>query len=104
MFNGQILYKMHGEPLKSQILTKHNFCVRSSVQTTNRSSTDLNDDLRKEINRVKELINVYHSLPNNVGIVAVQRLKGHLAHAEKAMRDDDIIQMLQMYAILEECQ
>lgn len=95
---------MHGEPLKSQILTKYNFCVRTSVQTTNRSSTDLNDDLRKEINRVKELLEIYHSLPNNVGRIAAQRLKIHLAHAEKAMREEDIIQMLQMYAILEECQ
>ena len=95
---------MHGKPLKTFLLPKNNFCVRTTVQTPNRSSTDLGEDLLKEINRVKELLNLYHSLPNNVGIVAAQRLKIHLSHAEKAMRDNDIIQMLQMFGILKECQ
>jgi recombinational DNA repair protein RecR len=78
--------------------------MRTTVQTSSRSSTDLHDDLIKEISRVNELIDIYHSLPNNVGVVAAQRLKIHLAHAEKAMREHDIIQMLQMYGILKECQ
>ena len=78
--------------------------MRTSVQTANRSSIDLNDDLFKEMNRVKELLDIYLSLPNNVGIVAAQRIKIHLAHAEKAIRDHDIIQMLQMHSILKECQ
>ncbi len=76
----------------------------TTVQTSNRSSTDLYDNLLKEINRVRELLDIYHSLPNNVGVVAAQRLKIHLVHAEKAMRDNDIIQMLQMHEILKECQ
>jgi GTP1/Obg family GTP-binding protein len=95
---------MQGKPLKTLLITKNNFCVKTTIQTANRSSTDLTDDLVKEITRVKELLNVYNSLPNNVGVIASQRLKIHLAHAEKAMRDNDIIQMLQMYRILEECQ
>ncbi|RYU92882.1 hypothetical protein [Emticicia agri] len=78
--------------------------MRTTVQSPNRSSTDLHDDLLKEINRVKDLLELYQSLPNNVGVVAVQRLKIHLAHAEKAIRDNDTIQMLQMYGILKECQ
>lgn len=76
----------------------------TTVQTSNRSSTELYDDLCKEINRVRELLDIYHSLPNNVGAVAAQRLKIHLAHAEKAIWDNDIIQMLQMHGILKECQ
>lgn len=95
---------MHGKPLKTFLLTKNNFCVKTIVQPPNRSSTDLHDDLVREINRVKELLDLYHSLPNNIGIISAQRLKIHLAHAEKAMRENDIIQMLQMYGILKECQ
>lgn len=95
---------MNGKPLKTYLLTKNNFCVKTTVQSQNRSSTDLQDNLLREINRVKELLNLYLSLPNNVGIVGAQRLKIHLAHAEKAMRDNDIIQMLQMFGILKECQ
>ncbi len=95
---------MHGKPLKTFLLTKNNFCVKTTVQTPHRSSTDLHDDLAKEINRVKELLDLYHSLPNNVGIISAQRLKIHLAHAEKAIRENDIIQMLQIYGILKECQ
>jgi hypothetical protein len=95
---------MDGKPLKTLLIAKNNFCVRTTIQTTSRSSTDLTDDLLKEIDRVKELLNLYHSLPNNVGIISAQRLKIHLAHAEKALRDNDIIQMLQMYSILKECQ
>ena len=78
--------------------------MRTTIQTSNQSSTDLTHDLLKEISRVKDLLNLYHSLPNNAGIIASQRLKIHLAHAEKAIQDNDIIQMLQMYGILKECQ
>lgn len=95
---------MHGKPLKSVLLTKNNFCVRTTIQTPNQSTTDLHDNLLREITRVRELLGIYNSLPNNVGIVSAQRLKIHLAHAEKALRDNDVIQMLQMYSILQECQ
>lgn len=96
---------MQGKPLKTFLLTKNNFCVRTTIQSPNRSSsTDLHDDLLREINRVKELQSIYLSLPNNVGVVSAQRLKIHLVHAEKAIHDNDIIQMLQMYGILKECQ
>jgi hypothetical protein len=78
--------------------------MRTTVQTSSRPSTDLHDNLLKEISRVEELIDLYHSLPNNVGVVAAQRLTIHLAHAEKAIREHDIIQMLQMYGILSEYQ
>ena len=95
---------MNGKPLKTFVLTKNNFCVRTTIQTPNRSSTDLHDDLPREITRVRELLSLYNSLPNNVGIVAAQRLKIHLAHAEKAMDDHDLFQMLHIYGILKECQ
>ena len=95
---------MHGKPLKTFPLTKNNFCVKTTIQTPNRSSTDLTVDLLKEINRVRELLNLYNSLPNNVGIVASQRLKIHLAHAEKAIEDNDLFQMLQMHGVLKECE
>ncbi|MFD2519855.1 hypothetical protein [Emticicia soli] len=78
--------------------------MRTTIQTPNQSTTDLHDNLLREITRVRELLGIYNSLPNNVGIVSAQRLKIHLAQAEKALRDNDVIQMLQMYSILQECQ
>jgi hypothetical protein len=95
---------MHGKPLKPLLITKNNFCVRTTIQSQNRSSIDLQEDLVKEVNRVKELLRLYHALPDNIGLIAAQRLKIHLAHAEKAIQDKDIIQMLQIYGILKECQ
>lgn len=78
--------------------------MKNTTQTANQSSTDLTENLLKEITRVTELLNTYQSLPNNMGVIAAQRLKIHLIHAEKAIMDNDIFQMLQMYGILKECQ
>ncbi|WP_337042294.1 hypothetical protein [Emticicia sp. 17c] len=76
--------------------------MKISIQPPNRSLS-LADGLLAEINRVQSLINLYESLPDNIGLSGALKLQNHIQNAEKAIQDNDIFQMLQFYSILKDC-
>jgi len=77
------------------------FCLKTITKTSNQP-TNLPEGLINEINKVRELIAFYNTLPNNNGFIGAQTLRNHIANAEKAIRENDIVQMLQAYTVLKE--
>lgn len=58
----------------------------------------------QEMNRVRELVQVYESLPNGAGVFGSKVLKGKIKQAEYAIGSDDVLEMIQVYNSLKECE
>lgn len=64
---------------------------------------NLMDDLFSEMNRVREIIKEYeHPIMKGAGFLAASLMKIDIQRAEKAIRDNDVIQMLVAYEKLKE--
>lgn len=64
---------------------------------------NLIDGLLKEINRVRELIKEYESLPDNAGFFGASMMKNSIANAEKAIASGDVVAELKAYQDLKDC-
>lgn len=64
---------------------------------------NLMDGLFSEMNRVRELVKEYeHPTLNGAGAFAVHFMKTDISSAEKSIRDNDVVAMLQCYSKLKE--
>ena len=64
---------------------------------------NLMDGLFSEMNRVREVIKEYeHPALNGAGNLAAAIMKIDIQQAEKAIKDNDVIAMLQAYSKLKE--
>ena len=65
---------------------------------------NLMDGLFSEMNRVRELIKEYeHPALNGAGVFGAAFMKIDIQKAEQAIKDNDVIAMLQCYQALKEC-
>lgn len=60
--------------------------------------------LLDEMNRVRGLIAEYKSLPNNAGFIGASLMQLDIQRAEKAIADDNVIEMLVVYDKLKSCE
>jgi hypothetical protein len=65
---------------------------------------NLMDGLLEEMNRVRELIAQYKSLPNGVGMIGAGLMTVNIRMAEKAISNNDVIEMLVQYEKLKSCE
>lgn len=65
---------------------------------------NLMDGLLEEMNRVRELIAEYKSLPNGVGMIGAGLMTVNIRMAEKAISNNDVIEMLVQYEKLKSCE
>ena len=65
-------------------------------------SENLMDGIFSEMNRVREIVKEYDSLPNNAGAFASHFMKVDITKAENAIKENDVIKMLQSYSRLKE--
>lgn len=65
-------------------------------------SENLMDGLFSEMNRVREIVKEYDSLPNNAGAFGSALMRLSIQNAENAIKDNDVIQMLVAYEKLKE--
>jgi hypothetical protein len=63
----------------------------------------LSESIFDEMNRVRELIKEYESLPDNAGFLGASMMKVSIKRAEKAIADSDAVAMLRAYADLQKC-
>lgn len=61
---------------------------------------NLMSGLLDEIDRNKELLKLYEELPDNAGGLAVTFLKLDLLNARKAIEENDVVKMLQVFQAL----
>jgi hypothetical protein len=64
----------------------------------------LGDDLPKQCARVRELIAIYRSLPNNAGAFGAHMMECDLQNADKAMISGDVVEMIRCYQKLKDCE
>jgi len=64
---------------------------------------NLMEGLLDEMNRVRELITEYKSLPNNAGFIGASFMQIDIQKAEKAISSGDVVEMLVAYKSLQEC-
>jgi hypothetical protein len=68
-------------------------------------SENLMDGLFSEMNRVRELIKEYeHPALNGSGAFGAAFMKMDIKNAEQAIKDNDVIAMIQCYEALKDCQ
>lgn len=60
------------------------------------------DGIFSEMNRVREIIKEYDALFGNAGAFASYIMKVDIAEAEKSIKENDVIKMLQCYTKLKE--
>ena len=65
---------------------------------------NLMDGLFEEMNRVRELISEYKTLPNNVGMIGAALMEINIKNAEIAIRNNDVIAMIRTYEQLKSCE
>lgn len=65
---------------------------------------NLMDGLLEEMNRVRELIAEYKSLPNGVGMIGAGLMAVNIRMAEKAISNNDVIEMVVQYEKLKSCE
>lgn len=58
---------------------------------------NLIEGLLKEMNRVRELIKIYESLPDGAGFIAASMMKVSIKKAEEAIATGDIVAELKAY-------
>ena len=63
---------------------------------------NLMDGLFSEMNRVREIEKEYDALPGNAGAFASYMMKVDINEAEKSIKENDVIKMLQCYTKLKE--
>ena len=61
---------------------------------------NLMDGLLEEMNRVREIIAEYESLPNGAGGFAAAIMKADIKRTEKSISDNDVVAMLREYSQL----
>lgn len=64
----------------------------------------LMEGLIDEMNRVRELIIEYKGLPNGVGLTGASLMQLDIGYAERAIVQDNVIDMLKAYEKLKSCQ
>ena len=64
---------------------------------------NLMSGLLSEMNRVRELITEYKSLPNGAGMFGATIMKHKIEVAERSISSGDIVDMLIQYQKLKEC-
>lgn len=64
---------------------------------------NLMDGLFDEMNRVRELIAEYKSLPDGVGNIGAALMTINIKEAEQAIKNNDVIEMLRCYEVLKSC-
>lgn len=65
---------------------------------------NLMDGLLEEMNRVRELIAEYKSLPQGVGMIGAGLMTVNIRMAEKAISSGDVVEMLVQYEKLKSCE
>lgn len=78
-----------------------NFTNNSGIHIS--TQTDLVQQLLFEINRVRELINYYDSIPNGAGKVGSSILQELVAEAYNSLVNYDIELMRKYYDLLQNC-
>lgn len=61
---------------------------------------NLMEGLFSEINRVREIIKEYDSLPSNAGALASHLMKKHIEAAEDSIKESNVVKMLVAYSKL----
>jgi hypothetical protein len=69
-----------------------------------KKTNNLMDGLLKEMNRVRELITEYKSLPGGAGMLGASLMAINIQMAEKAISNGDVIEMLVQYEKLKNCE
>jgi hypothetical protein len=64
----------------------------------------LGDKFPEELDRVRELLGIYESLPMNAGFFGAAILKDLIKRAETAHAENDIVAMVRTYAEMKEAQ
>lgn len=62
------------------------------------------EGLLEEMNRVRELIIEYKSLPQGVGMIGAGLMTVNIKMAEKAIASGDVVEMLVQYEKLKSCE
>ena len=65
---------------------------------------NLIEGLLSEMDRVREIVKEYESLPSNAGILAASFMKLDIKRAETCMANGDTIEMMLVYEKLKEYQ
>jgi hypothetical protein len=66
--------------------------------------TTLGDDFPIQLERVRELLGIYQSLPMQSGFFGAAILKDLIKRAETAQAENDIVAMVRTYAEMKEAQ
>lgn len=64
---------------------------------------NLSSAIFDEMNRVRELIKEYESLPDGAGFFGASTMKVSIQRAEKAISDSDVVAILVAYEDLKNC-
>lgn len=62
---------------------------------------NLIEGLQRQMNRVREIIKVYESLPKNAGMFAATMMKQSIDYTESIIAQGDTIEMIACYKDLE---
>ncbi len=62
---------------------------------------NLTEGLQRQMNRVREIVKVYESLPKNAGMFAATMMKQSIVNSENAISIGDTIEMIACYKDLE---
>jgi len=63
---------------------------------------NLMEGLQKEMNRCRELVKLYEEIPT--GGFGATMIKQDISNAEKAIAGGDIVEMLKIFKVLQECE
>jgi hypothetical protein len=58
---------------------------------------NLIEELFSQMNRVREIVKVYESLPDGAGMIGASMMKASIANAEKAISSGDVVAELQAF-------
>lgn len=65
---------------------------------------NLIEGVLQEMNRVRELLPLYKSLPDGVGMFGASVIENNIKRAEHVIASGDVVEMLQVYHDLKECE
>jgi hypothetical protein len=78
--------------------------LQDLIFKTMKKTENLIEALFKEMNRVRELIVEYKSLPGGVGNIGAALMQIDITNTERAITEGDIIKELQCYEKLKNCE
>lgn len=78
--------------------------MSEKVDLPSNQMTTVGDDFPIELERVRELLGIYESLPLQSGFFGVAVLKDLIKRAEKAQAENDVVAMVRTYAEMKEAQ